>query len=314
MFYFRCRYQYLSKLLTFCVLLGFAVVCGCSESENRNELAPSITETPHAISKEMMAEVLASVEKKMFAAEMEFASQFAVAPMAPMLQRLPTLAETMAELHMEFPGNVLDEGFTRIREIIESETYVEFLKRTYPQDNQFQNFDEFWNLASVDKERYLEFLNAYFKPPLPEPAAEDIDVLHYMTLFQRHLNVRTYHGEDQGREGTMDMLMNEPVHPWLEKRFVNTNGKVNVLLLLRLLVHHSVWIKELQEEDREKIQAFFLEHKVQKGFLRFALEDPVSLGHLLKDFTDVKVFKKWIDGEFSKNAAWWLGPQDNAEK
>ena len=137
MVYFRCRYQYLSKLLTFCVFLGFTAVFGCSESENRNELAPSTTETPHVLSREMVVELLAEVEKNVFAAELEVAPQAAAAPMAPM-QRLPTIAETMAALRLEFPGNVLDEDFTRIGEIIESETYVDFLKRTYPQENQFQ--------------------------------------------------------------------------------------------------------------------------------------------------------------------------------
>ncbi|MYB02245.1 hypothetical protein F4X90_21610, partial [Candidatus Poribacteria bacterium] len=100
------------------------------------------------ISEEMVAAVLAAVEKNMFAAEMESAPQFDAVPMAPML-RPPTIAEMMAELRLEFPGNVLDDDFTRIREIIESETYLQFLKRTY-QEYQFQNFDEFWALASVD--------------------------------------------------------------------------------------------------------------------------------------------------------------------
>ena len=300
MVYFRCRYQYLSKLLTFCVFLGFTAICGCSESETRNELTPSTTETPNAISREMLTEVLAEVEKNRFAAEMEVAPQAAAAPMAPM-PRPPTIAETMAALRLEFPGNVLDDDFTRIQKIIESETYVDFLKRTYPQENQFQNFDEFWELASVDEEASLEFLNTYFKPPHAEPTAADVDVIHYMTLYLRHLNVCLYHGEDKVREGRLEMMMNDPVHNWLEQRFVTDNG-VNVPLWVKVFVQHSVWVKSRQEEDREKIQAFFLEHGVQKGLLRVALEEPVCLGYILKDFTDTQIFKRWVDGEFSKNA------------
>ena len=310
MIYFRHRYPCLLNLLTFCALLGFAVVCGCSESENRNELAPSTTETTHAISREMVAALLEEVEKNMFAAEMEFIPQFAAAPMAPM-QRPPTLAETMAQLRAEFPGNVLDENFTKIREIIESETYVEFLKRTYPQENQFQNFDEFWELASVDEAEYLEFLNIFFSPPLAPATDTDVDVLHYMTLYQRHLNVRTYHGENQGREGTKDMMLNEPVKSWLDQRFVDANG-VDVLLLIKFLVYHLLLVEDLQEKDRAKIEDFFVEHRVQKGFLRFALEEPVRLGYVLKDFTDVEVFQGWVDGEFSK-VAWWIS-QDHEKK
>ena len=210
MVYFRCRYQYLLNLLTFCVLLGFAAVCGCSESENRNELAPSTTETPRAISREMLTEVLAEVEKNVFAAKMEITPQVAAAPMAPM-QRPPTIAETMAALRQEFPGNVLDEDFTKIREIIESETYVDFLKRTYPQENQFQTFDAFWELASVDTEAALEFLNTHFKPPHAEPTAADVSVLHYMDLQERHINVRLYHGEDIASDTLFEMMSNDPV-------------------------------------------------------------------------------------------------------
>lgn len=303
MVYFRCQYQSLLNLLTFCVFLGVAAVCGCSEPENRNVLAPTSTVeiTPNSISKEMVAELLANIEKNMFAAEMELAPQFAAAPMAPM-QRLPTIAETMAALRLEFPGNVLDDDFTRIQEIIESETYLDFLKRTYPQENQFRTFDAFWELASVDEEGYMEFLNTHFKPPLAEPTAEDVEVLHYMTLFHRNLNVRRYHDESiQVNDALLEMLINEPVYSWLKKRFSNANGGLNVLLWLKVFMYHDLWVKKMQEEDRKKIQAFFLERGAQKGFLRFALQEPVSLGYFLKDFPNTQVFQRWVDGEFSKN-------------
>ena len=299
MIYFRCRYPCLLNLLTFCALLGFAVVYGCSESENR-EFDPSMTETPHVLSREMVAELLAEIEKNKNVAEMEFASQVAAAPMAPR-QRPPTIAETMAALRLEFPGNVLDEDFTRIREIIESETYVEFLKRTYPQENQFQTFGEFWELASVDEEASLEFLNAYFKPPHAEPAVADVSVLHYMTLRERYINIRLYHGEDKKWDTHFEMMSNDPVKSWLEQRFF-TGNDADLLLMIEVLVHHAIRVKYLQEEDRESVQALFLEHGTQKGFFRFALEEPVRLGYILKDFTDVEVFKRWVDGEFSKNA------------
>ena len=305
MVYFRSRYQCLFNLLTFCVLLGGAAVCGCSESENRNALAPAGT-TTQPITREMMAEVLAAVEKNILA--MESSPQFDAVPMAPM-QRLPTMAEMTAQLRQEFPGNVLGDDFTRIQDIINSETYIEFLKRTYPQENQFQNFDEFWALASVDEARYLELLDKYFKPPLPEPTEEDVDVLHYMTLYQRNLNVRMYHGLMEVKEAMIDMMMNEPVHSWLEQHFFSADDVNVLLLLIKLLVYHSILVKDLQEEDREKIQALFVEHGVQKGFLRVALQEPVSLGYVLKDFTDVQVFKRWVDGEFHE-VTLWMAPQN----
>ena len=295
--YFRSGYQCLCNLLMFCVLLAFAAVCGCSESENRNALAPAET-TTHPISEKMVTEVLAAVEKNRLATEIEFAPQLEAVPMAPR-QRLPTIAEVMAQLRLEFPGNVLDDDFTRIREIIESETYIDFLKRTYPQENQFQNFDEFWALASVEEARYLELLNKYFKPPHPEPTGADVSVLHYMALQERHINIRLYHGEDIARDTRFEMWMNEPVHSWIEQRFFTDDG-VNVMLWIKVFVYHSILVKELQEEDRTKIQAFFDEHGVQKGSLRLALEEPVRLGYVLKDFTDVKVFKKWVEGGFRK--------------
>ena len=299
MVYFQCQYRFLLNLLMFCVFLGVVVLSGCSESENRNELAPSTTETPRAIFGEMVAEVLADIEKNRGAAKMEVAPQVAAAPMAPR-KRLPTLAETMAQLRREFPGNVLDEDFTKIREIIESKTYVEFLKRTYPQENQFQNFDEFWKLTSVDKEESLEFLNTYFKPPHVEPTAVDVSVLHYMTLLERYINIRLYHGEDIAWDTRFEMMVNDPVNSWMEQRFFLIDNGPDILLWIRVIVQFSVWIEELQEEDRKSVEAFFLEHGRQTGFLRFALEEPVRLGYILKDFTDVKVFKKWVDGGFSK--------------
>ena len=306
MLYFRCQYQRLLNLLTFYVLLGFAAVCGCSEPQDRKALVPAET-TTQSITREMVAEVLANVQKNVLA--MESAPQFVdAAPMAPM-QRLPTMAEMTAQLRLEFPGNVLDNDFTRIQDIINSETYIDFLKRTYPQENQFQNFDEFWALVSVDEEPYVELLNTHLKPPRPAPTAEDVDILRYMTLHHRTLNVRTYHGENQGRESTVDMMMNEPVNSWLEQRLFDAEG-VNFLLWIKILAYHLILVEDLQEEDRAKIQALFVEHGVQKGFLRVALQEPVSLGYVLKDFTDIQVFRKWVNGEFSEIASWWMLPQD----
>ena len=297
MVYFRCRYQGLFNLLTFCVLLGLAAVWSCSESENRNELAPVFTaETTQPITRETVAEVLADVEKNAVAIELN--AQLAPMKMEPE-QRPPTFAETMAALRLEFPGNVLDDDFTRIQEIINSDTYLEFLERTYPLENPFQDFDEFWASAAVDTERYLELLNIYFKPPIPEATGADVSVLHYMTSRQRNLNARKFHGEDQGPEGLMDMMKSDTVFAWIEQRFINTDGSVNVLLWVKVFAHHGFWVKQLQEEDREKIHDLFVEHGTQKGFLRVALQEPVCLGYLLKDFTDVQVFKKWVDGEFS---------------
>ena len=302
MFYFRCHYPCLLNLLTFCVLLGLVAVCGCSESEDSDVFAPSTIETTSTISRETAAALLADIEQNMFAAEMELMSQFAAVPMAPM-QRPPTIAETMAALRAEFPGNVLDEDFTKIREIINSETYLQFLKRTY-QEYQFQTFDAFWALASVDEAAYLAFLNTYFKPPHAEPTVEDVDALHHIALVERHLNVRLYHGEDKVEESLFEMLMNDPVNAWLEQRFTNADGGLNAILFLEIFISHSFWIDDLQEEDQERIQAFFLEHGTQKGFLRFALQEPVILGYILKDFTDVQVFKRWVDEEF-REVAWW---------
>ena len=306
MLYFRSRYQSLLNLLTFCALFGGAAICGCSEPQDRNALVPAET-TTQSITREMVAEVLANVQKNVLA--MESAPQFVdAAPMAPM-QRLPTMAEMTAQLRLEFPGNVLDNDFTRIQDIINSETYIDFLKRTYPQENQFQNFDEFWALVSVDEEPYVELLNTHLKPPRPAPTAEDVDILRYMTLHHRSLNVRTYHGENQGRESTVDMMMNEPVNSWLEQRLFDAEG-VNFLLWIKILAYHLILVEDLQEEDRAKIQALFVEYGVQKGVLRVALQEPVSLGYVLKDFTDVHVFRKWVNGEFSEIASWWMLPQD----
>ena len=297
MVYFRSRYQCLFNLLTFCVLLGCAAVCGCSEPQDRNALAPAET-TTQPITREMVAEVLADVEKNVLA--MESAPQFVdAAPMAPM-QRPPTMAEMTAQLRQEFPGNILDDDFTKMQEIIASEIYLQFLKRTY-QEYQFQNFDEFWALASADEEPYVELLNTYFKPPHAAPTTDDVSALHYMTLVARHVNVRLYHGEDKKWDMFFEMMSTDPVKSWLEQRFF-TGDDADLILMIEILVHHAIWVEYLQEEDQESIQAFFLEHGMQKGVLRVALEEPVRLGYILKDFTDVEVFKRWVDGKFSKNA------------
>ena len=326
MFYYSCRYQGTFRLWMVCILLGCGAFFGCSEPQNRDIVAPAPTivevETgSQPLSRETVTQLLSAVKENSLALDPvpHFAAVLGdTAPGAP-LQRPPTVAEMMAQLRMEFPGDPLDKDFTRIQEIINSETYLDILRRDHPQEHPFEDFDTFWTSAALDPEQYLSFLEMLFEPPgagpaalemlfeapFAEPTATDVAVLHYMTLHQRHQNVRAYHGENGGEQAFVDMMLNEPVHSWFVERFGEGDRINDVLVLIKMLVYHLLWVQEMQEADRAKIQAIFDEHGTQKGFLRLAIQDPVCLGHVVKDFTDRRVFLDWVEGAFRKADAWW---------
>lgn len=210
--------------------------------------------------------------------------------------RQPTPEETFEQLKRENPNDILDEDFRTLRWLVTSKTYLDFLRRNHPIEDQFQNFDGYWEIAASHPSRYLPFL----KEHLEKPAEEDIANVHLFAVHDRHVMTRGYHGEDPERfQDEWENWVRGPGMNIALRHFVDDKKDViDGFLLVLLMAEIMLYVKEIEQTDAALAQELLNKHGEHDALIWLALEDPVLIGYILKDFTDTQVFLKWMRGEF----------------
>lgn len=207
----------------------------------------------------------------------------------------PTIEETFEHLKRENPGDILDEDFRMLRRLVTSKAYLDFLRHNHPVEDKYQTFDEFWEIAALDPSQYRPFLKRH----LEKPTEEDITNVHLFVVHDRHVMTREYHGENPERfQDKWVKLVRGPGMDIALRHFVDDDGRVNQFDLGLLLVEITLYVKEIEQADAARAQQLLNKHGEQDALIWIALEDPVLIGYILKDFTDVQVFLKWMRGEF----------------
>ncbi len=210
------------------------------------------------------------------------------------IARPPTIKETFEHLKRENPGDILDEGFKTLRRLVTSKTYLDFLRRTHPIEAQYQTFDEFWKIAALDPSKYLLFL----KKHLEKPAEEDIANVHFFAVHDRHVMTREYHGENPEKfQDEWGKLLKGPGMDIALRHFAD-DDKVDGFDLILLLAEATLYVKETEQADAALAQELLNKHGERDALIWIALEDPVLIGYILKDFTDPQVLLRWMAGEF----------------
>ena len=210
------------------------------------------------------------------------------------IARPPTIEKTFEHLKRENPGDLLDEGFKTLRRLVTSKTYLDFLRHNHPIEGQYQTFDEYWEIAALDPSQYLPFL----KKHLEKPAEEDIANVHLFAVHDRHVMTREYHGEDPERfQDKWVTLVRGPGMDIALRHFVD-DDKVNGFDLILLLAETTLYVKETEQADAALAQELLNKHGEQDAPIWIALEDPVLIGYILKDFTDPQILLRWMAGEF----------------
>ncbi len=208
----------------------------------------------------------------------------------------PTTKETFEQLKRENPGDILDEGFKTLRRLVTSKTYLDFLRRNHPVEDQYQTFDEFWQIAALDPSQYLPFL----KKHLEKPAEEDIANVHLFAVHERHVMIRGYHGEDPERfQDEWENWIRGPGMDIALRHFVDDKKDViDGFLLVLLMTEITLYVEKIEQADAMYTQKLLNKHGAQDALIRIALENPVLIGYILKDFTDAEVLRRWMTGEF----------------
>ena len=212
------------------------------------------------------------------------------------ISRPPTLEETFEQLKRENPGNILDEDFRTLRRLVTSKTYLDFLRRDHPIEDQYQTFDEFWQITASHPSQYLPFL----KEHLEKSDEEDASNVHLFAVHHRHVITREYHGENN------DMFIEEwtkliagPGVDIGHKHFVDpVRNILPAFSIVLFSMKIRLYVQEIEQADATRAQELLDKHGDQDALIWLALENPVLIGYILKDFTDPQVLMKWMRGEF----------------
>ena len=262
---FEC--QHFFNRLQVCLFLGISLFFACQSSPDPSTLKP---------------------EKE------DIDTESRVEPVA----RPPTPEETFEQLKRENLDNILDENFRTLRRLVNSKTYLDFLRRTHPLEDRYQTYDAFWEIASSHPSRYMPFLEQQLEKPDEEDAAN----AHLFAVHYRHVLTRGYHGEDPDTfQDEFAKLMHGPGLNIGFKHFVDAKrNALNGLELAFFLLELTFYVGKTEQTDAALAGELFDEYDGQDALIWLALKDPVLIGYILKDFTDVEVFRRWIAGEFHR--------------
>ena len=258
------QYKYFFNRMQVCFFLGITLFFACQSSPDPSVLKP---------------------ERE------NINTESSISPVA----RQATPEATFEQLKRENPGNILDEDFRTLRRLVASKTYLDFLRRNHPIEDQYQTFDQFWKLAASHPSRYMPFL----KQQLEKSDEEDAANAHLFAEHYRHVITREYHGEN--RDMFQDEWMKLMEGPGIDiafKHFIDDkdNG-VNAALLAFFIVEIRLYVEEIERANAVFAGELFDKHSTH-ALIWIALEDPVLIGYILKDFTDPQVLLKWMRGEF----------------
>ena len=211
-----------------------------------------------------------------------------------------TPEETFEQLKRENPDNIVGGGlpnpFRTLRQLVTSKTYLDFLRRNHPLEDQYQTYDVFWEIAASHPSQYMPFL----KQALENPDEEDAATAHLFAVHYRHVLTREYHGEHPDTfQDELKKLIDGPGMNIAFKHFVDAERNVlNGLDLIFFLAELTLHVGETERTDAALAAELFDKHGEHDALMWLALEDPVLIGYILKDFTDVEVFQRWMDGKF----------------
>ena len=212
------------------------------------------------------------------------------------IARPPTIEETFEHLKRENPGDILDEGFKTLRRLVTSKTYLDFLRRDHPIKDNYQTFDEYWQITASHPSLYLPFLEKHLEKPDEDDAAN----VHLFAEHHRRTIIREYHGEDPERfQEEWGKLVKGPGVDIALRHFVDDKrNAVDTFRLIFFLMKVTFYVEETEQADAALAEELLNEHGEQDTPIWLALKNPVLIGYILKDFTDAQVFLKWMRGEF----------------
>ena len=201
--------------------------------------------------------------------------------------------KTFARLRNLFPQPIVDADFTTLRKVVNSNTYLDFLAQEFPTEAPFQTFAAYLRGTPPDAERYLPLLKKW----VGSPTAEDVEVLHWVTLEHREANLLLFRfkvrpdGNIQFIKEVFDKKFGSLAEPRVEAFLARHH-----IAEEEFIAAIDTFVPETEQADARWLHAQFEEQNgIDEGLLWSALGKPALIGEILHNFAETDVFLKWVD-------------------
>lgn len=214
--------------------------------------------------------------------------------------------ETFDILKRKFPGEVLDEKLSTLRELAGSTEYLTFLAKSYPHLD-IKAFEDIANKVVPPKTRYFKFFDEHLYVPTVDEIQDDEHwVIHHKATADWVYDAYNLGGDTipvmrKGavyRPGTL--IVSKPIgRKVLEDRLYIDSGHEKLTqsdwaTILWVFRHLAYLMDSHLDEDVRWIKTLFEKHGQSDGMLWIAIRDPILLDRILYAFSTDKTFLKFL--------------------
>ena len=214
--------------------------------------------------------------------------------------------ETFDILKRKFPGEVLDEKLSTLRELAGSTEYLTFLSKSYPHLD-IKAFEDIANKVVPPKTRYFKFFDEQLYVPTVDEIQDDEHwVIHHMATSSWVTDAYQFGGDTipEMRKGAVPrpgtLIVSKPIgREVLEDRLYIDSGHEK---LTPSDWHTIFWVfrglgylmESHLDEDVRWIKTLFEKHGQSDGMLWVAIRAPILLDRILYAFSTDKTFLKCL--------------------
>ena len=231
--------------------------------------------------------------------------------------------ETFDILKRKFPGEVLDEKLSTLRELAGSTEYLTFLSKSYPHLD-IKAFEDIANKVIPPKTRYLKFFDEHLYVPTVDEIQDDEHwVIHHMATSDWYTKAHYRGGETIHpvmRKGAVyrpgSLIVSKPIgRKVLENRLYIDSGHEKLTqsdwgTILWVFRHLGHLTESHLDEDVRWIKTLFEKHGQSDGMLWVAIREPILLDRILYAFSTDKTFLKGLYAPEGKEVSEASKPAD----
>ncbi len=215
-------------------------------------------------------------------------------------------SQTVALLKKKFGYPLLDSELKTLRELSDSDEYVNFLSKKYPQHAPFTTFQDFFYKVPPSIELYYD---VFFRKQLGVQRMEDVgddELLIAYAYMAAYWTLGAYErGGDQSpvqrlnscsRIGQYILAKTPEGRKFLYHRLgIDPTTKHVPWLLILDTFEPLLWLATpIREEDGRWIRSLFDKYGQYDGILRLAVQDPMLLDRILYTFSTHTTFLRWL--------------------
>lgn len=214
--------------------------------------------------------------------------------------------ETVAQLKERFRHELLDMGLITLRELSDSDEYINFLSKKYPEYAPFTTFQDFFYKVPPSKQLYFD---RFFKERLDVQRIEDVGDDEFFIAYAYMAAYWTMGAYERGgdespirrlnsscRIGQYILAKTPEGRKFLERR-LGIDPTTKHVPWIRILdtFEPLLWLATpIREEDGRWIKSLFAKYGQNDGILHLVVQDPMLFDRILYTFSTDTTFLKWL--------------------